>query len=259
MGYAKVIKYGRNIEIYQYENESVPPTRKSRQLSSARRSQSVALRRENEVEQKKLLEGKRKSSGRRAQVAFRRLVSANLGEFEKPIFVSLTYATHTEDIGQGRKDFNSFARALKNTYGKHVRYIAVSEFQKSGRLHLHALVWGLPPGVVKSERSTRMVASLWKQGFVDLIQTDGHEKIAGYMAKYMKKAFKDPRLFGYKAYIASRNCKRPIVEKRAIVIATVYEHDLSTVEPLQDIKYLTQWLGECRHRLYEIKYDNEQN
>jgi len=106
--------------------------------------------------------------------------------------------------------------------------------------------------VVKQERDTRLVASLWKQGFVDLVQTDGDIRIAGYMAKYMGKAFVDSRLYSKKAYIASRNIKRPIIDKNAIVIATMYENELSTVVPCEEKTYLTQWLGECRFRHYKL-------
>lgn len=253
MGYSKVIKYSNTVEIYQYENDLPSVTKQTRAIQTARRNENISLHRENSVEFKKSYEGKRRSSARLAQVAFRRLVSANLGESENPVFVSLTYAKSVEDISVGHKDFNAFARNVRNQFGEHIRYVAVSEFQKRGSIHFHALFWGLPAGVVDTERDTRLVAGLWKQGFVDLKLTDGDEKIAGYMAKYMSKAFVDSRLYGKKAYIASRNILRPYVEKRAVVISHVYEHGLSTVEPLQDSTYLTLWLGECRYRLFKLK------
>jgi hypothetical protein len=72
--------------------------------------------------------------------------------------------------------------------------VAVSEFQKRGAIHFHALVWGIPPSVVKAERHTRLVASIWGQGFTDMIETDGNSRLASYFAKYMKKAYLDPRM-----------------------------------------------------------------
>jgi len=252
MGYAKVVKYSNIIEIYTYEEDIRPITRKSRELQVARRNQSVALSRKDPVEQEKSYQRKRKDNARRLFGTFRRLISANLGESENPIFASFTYAEYTDDPNKGHSDFNSFARALRYRFGQHIRYIAVPEYQKSGRLHFHALLWGLPLGVVRAERSTRMVASLWKQGFVDLKETDGHEKLAFYMAKYMAKAHTDKRLFMKKSFIASRNIKRPVVDKRAIVIQHIYENELSTAEPSKDIEFETQWLGTGRYRLYEL-------
>lgn len=252
MGYAKVVKFSNNIEIYTYDEDVRPISRRSRDIQKSRRNQSVALSRETALESEERYKGKRKDNARRLYGMFRRIISANLGESQNPIFASFTYAKDIRDPQQGHSDFNAFARALRYRFGKKVRYIAVPEYQKSGRLHFHALLWDLPPGLVREERTTRLVASLWKQGFVDLIQTDGDEKLAYYMAKYMTKAYTDKRLFMKKAFVASRNIKRPQVDKRAIVMQHLYENELSTVEPLKDIEFNTQWLGVGRYRLYQL-------
>src|SRR5690606_27837965 len=99
--------------------------------------------------------------------------------------------------------------ALRNKFGKAFSYIAVSEFQKRGAIHFHALFWGLPAEVFSQERQTRTIALIWKQGFVYMKETDGNDKLSSYLAKYMVKTFTDPRLKNKKAYLASRNIKRP--------------------------------------------------
>lgn len=252
MGYAKIIKYGNFIEVYRYENDVRPVARRSRALQAARRSQSFTLSREAEVERKQQAQRKRADNAKRVYSNFKRLVLANLAEFDKPIFASFTYSTHIVDVRKGRKDFNTFARNLRAEFGRQVRYIVVPEFQKSGRLHFHALLWGLPAGLVARERATRLVASLWKQGFIDLIETDGHEKLAHYIAKYMGKAQSDSRFFGQKAYICSSNIIRPFIDKKPIFLAYEHEYQLSTITPLLEKDFYSYWLGEAKFTLYQL-------
>ena len=132
--------------------------------------------------------------------------------------------------------------------GQDFRYIAVPEFQKRGSVHFHLMVWGLAKEKVKSERDKRYFAKIWSYGFLDVMQTDGSDKLAGYLAKYMAKSFIDKRLVSKKAYMASRNVRRSssvsnfpkdllkmIVRKGS----KVYQKD-----------FQTQWLGSCRYQVY---------
>jgi len=258
MGYTKIIKYSNILEIYQYAENPRSNGRKPSNNENPLGDQVLVVPRKNDPSQEAIsLQKKRTDNARRLSMAFRRIISANLEESVNPVFASLTYAEHITDPREGRKDFNAFARTLRYRFGGQIRYIAVPEFQKSGRLHFHALLWGLPTGMVESERSTRLVASLWQQGFADIKETDGNLKLSAYLSKYMAKAFDDPRLFAKKAYICSRNVLRPVVEKRAIVIATIYEHELSTVTPVLERTFLTQWMGEGRFRLFDLRPQNE--
>lgn len=251
MGYQKIITYGDNLEIYQYE--LVNRTRSiSRRIQTGVRNQGVALSRQVTVGQEEQNKGKRADNARRAGSAFRRLVSANLGQFDVPVLASFTYAENVISTEQGHQDFNTFIRTMRNVLGQEFRYIAVPEFQKRGAIHFHALFWDLPPGLVETERNTRFFAKLWQRGYVDLTNTDGSELLGGYLSKYMVKAFFDPRLYMKKAYVCSRNIKRPVIERNAIVIASIYKYELSTVEPSVTMRYMTQWLGECIFTLYKL-------
>jgi len=253
MEYVKTIFYSNIFEIYEYE-------KRPKNIGSGRKVSvdgcvsGLSIPRKVSTEPDEI-KRRRSDSVKRASVAFKRLVSANLGQSNFPVFASITYAENQKDPGQGHKDFNTFARDLRSQFGSSIRYIAVSEFQKRGAIHFHALIWGLPFGVVESERDSRLVAGIWGRGFVDLIQTDGHRAISTYMAKYMQKNFTDPRMFSKKAYIVSKNCLRPRFIKNDLL--QPYFHgiavpDLSTATLVQEVKYLTQWLGECRYRLLEL-------
>jgi len=252
MGYAKVITYGNNLEIYQYEESPKGTGRRPRKPEGTDRVSDLPVYRASQQEKQERQQAKRKDNARRAGMAFRRLVSANLSESDVPVLFSFTYAENITDPARARKDFNSFARAIRSQLKNEIRYICVAEFQKRGVIHLHALFWGIPDVLVERERSTRFFATLWKQGFIDLVKTDGNERISGYLSKYMSKSFADSRMYLKKAYISSQNCLRPKVDKNAIVLSYMYEYELSTATPLRDREYLTQWLGECRYRLYKL-------
>lgn len=259
MGYTKLIKYANIIELYQYEKDiDLQRFNRSRVQRGSSTLKGLGNTRKNMLRQEKPLKPKRFDNARRSAMVFKRLVSANLGECENPLLVSLTYSENVVSIGQGHKDFKAFTRRFTRTFGKHVRYISVCEFQKRGAIHFHALFWGVDSKRLSdSERSSRMVANLWRCGFVDLVATDGSHKISSYLAKYMVKAFLDPRLSGKKAYICSHNIKRPVVEKNAWLSPYFYDvqgyPDLSTVTPSNDVEYMTKWLGKGRYRLFNLK------
>lgn len=259
MGYQKTVEYGDYLEIFKYNEDAKGFSRKSRELQASRRNESFRNVGETELQQTESYKGKRADNAKRVSSAFRKLVIANLSESSSPIFVTLTYAENILQFGRAHQDLSSFFGALRYHFGKGIRYIAVPEFQRRGAIHFHALVWGLPPGMVKAERSSRMVARLWKQGFVDLIDTDGHEKLAGYMAKYMRKAFMDKRLFGKKAYVVSRNIIRPVIDKKPILWALDIKYGLSTLEPLQDRTFYTNWLGEGNYKLFNVNPSKQKN
>jgi hypothetical protein len=130
--------------------------------------------------------------------------------------------------------------------------VLVPEFQKRGAVHFHALYWGLPEALFRKERETRTLSRLWGHGFVFLKETDGHEKLAFYLAKYFTKAYQDPRLRNQKSYVASRNVKRPIVQKGPFIMSMVLDEYGVTEEPLVDRTYTTKWLGEGRYRLFQL-------
>jgi len=253
MSYTTVIISGKTVETYVYEKR--PATKKRSTLAQdsngvprVSKSGSVAIAKGESAKVRS------KTSVRRAVLAFRRLVGANLYGSAHPVLASFTYAKLEGDIRRGRKDFNAFAKRLYHVYGEAIRYIAVAEYQKRGAVHFHALVWGFAEGVVERERSTRMVASLWGKGFVDLVPTDGNERLAGYLAKYMGKAFTDPRLYGRKAYIASRNVLRPTTDKDTLLAPYFHgKHgvDLSTYTKIDEKSYDTMWLGRAIYKRYE--------
>jgi len=262
MGYNKVIKYANFVEVYQYEEDIRPVRRKSRKSKDTSRLNVLADDREDSVLRSEQITPKRPDNARHASLGFRRLVSANLEKSDYPVLASFTYAENVTEIERGRKDFSTFGRNARHRFGDNFKWICVPEFQKRGAIHFHALLWGLPFGVVAEERHTRLVAGLWKKGFVDLVQTDGNEKLSGYLSKYMSKTFLDVRLKGKKAYSTSHNVKRPVIEKNAIMLPYYVNSqfgielpeypELSTAQLLREKTYDTKMLGKGTYRKYLI-------
>lgn len=259
MSYTKTISYSDLLEYYEYEKSITNNGRGGRTYQGTVRSEHLAQNGTDTICTREPEQTKRTDNAHRTAMVFRRLVSANLGQFDKPLLISLTYAENITDIRRGHEDFNNFARNVRGTYGKHIRYIAVPEFQKRGAVHFHALFWGLnTQELARSERQTRVFARLWGHGYVDLVATDGDHKIAGYLSKYMAKAFKDKRLSGKKAFVCSRNIRRPVIQKNPLITPYFYGGllgipDLSTAEVLYEKTFVSQWLGKGRYRLFKIK------
>lgn len=256
-----MIQSGDLVEIYQYERRPVRIVGRSRKGNDASKGSAVGS---NLVQGEQDVESTRKppkvrlqKNARRAALDFMRLVRANLAEPIPSVFCSLTYKENVTDYDRARKDFTAFVRSANRCFGEAVplRYICVAEFQKRGAIHFHALFWGIPSSIVRGERSSRLVASLWGQGYVDLIETDGSAKIAWYMAKYLAKSFADERLAGRRTYIASTNVARPVVSSDVVLAPHFYgvvSPDLSTVKPLQKREYDTQWLGRAIYQQYKV-------
>jgi len=183
MGYMhKVIIYGKYIQTTEYAKEIsservCPPA-----FFKERVRNPFAKRRRNNVRKSKRL--------------FVQRVLCGLGSLGTPLFVTLTYAENMGSLEQAHEDFNAFAKRTRRHFGQHLRYIAVAEFQKRGAVHFHCFFWGLPDNTVETERFTRICATLWGKGFVDIKHTDGNEKLTTYLGKYMIKMFKDQRLGG---------------------------------------------------------------
>ncbi len=236
--YTKTISYGDYIEIYEYEFK---PREHSR----------IRDEKDGEVSEE-IKFGKREDNILQTKRNFRRLVLANFSE-EKPLLINITYKENMTDIVIAYKHYRSFVQALRYKYGKEFKYIAVPEFQKRGAVHFHALFWGLPYEVYSEERQKRTIFHLWgDKGFVDVVQTDGNDKLSSYLSKYMAKAFSDRRLKNQKAYVSSRNILRPVIESNPMLLAVLFEKVGPDDKPVHDKEYETRYLGKCRYRLFKV-------
>lgn len=222
---------------YQYEPDferlSAPKERRKRLIKQERRENNIKACRK----------------------AFQRLVRANLDEGNPPILVTLTYADNVTDIEVAYKDFTRFGVRFRREFGEAVSWIAVPEFQKRGAVHFHVIVFNIDNETARTERRTRKIADIWGHGYVDAITTDGHAKIATYLAKYMSKAMHDKRLLGKRAYSATRNILRPVFLNTPFQIAFAREEwDIAGDRGLVKAKeYDTLHLGRCLYKQFIVE------
>lgn len=269
--YKKIIQNGDTIEVYEYEKD--PPEyrqrKKSRYKNTRRRAKNVS----------------------RAHASLFRLVQANMGPNKIPAFLTLTMRDIVS-LRAGWGAFQKFTHKLRRVAPGPISYIAVPEFQKRGAVHFHCLVWGCEffnPCEISNifyvdktgkkhrkhicdvayncERKSRRIAELWGAGFADLFKSDGDERLAGYLAKYLSKAMHDIRYTGEKSYSASRSLLRSVHLKtqeaiyyvEAEIAGSRIQADGSIIEgvdkplaPKKERTYSTKWMGLCNYKVYKF-------
>jgi len=261
MSYNKYIIYGKRFELFKYEREPSLFSRSRKNASdngieSYGDDGSALLGLSSTESVRKAI--KREDNTKRASVAFRRLVLCNLSGSENPILFTATYRENKREVSEAFRDFSSFIQALRYKFGSSFRYICVPEFQRRGAVHFHTLFWGLQKellGIQRQWPSNTIDCYYWNYGFTFVKNTDGRPNLASYLAKYMAKAFQDPRLVGKKAYVVSRNVIRPQFGNVSDLGISYLLDDYCGVDnfPIQKREYLTQYLGNCCYELYNIK------
>lgn len=160
---------------------------------------------------------------------------------QRPVWATLTYpdghyAKFTNRESHIR-DMNEFIKILRKRYGNQVMYLAVMELTKKGNVHWHLLIFDMPrydspKDVVNiwiqlndaQGRKCHPSAQDWKRigvGYKNARQTASD--LAGYLSKYLSKAFEDYQMSHTKLYLPSKNLKKP-------VRASLYDHVVTTLE-----------------------------
>lgn len=219
----------------------------------------------------------------RTKRRIRRFVSVVSERMGPPAFATFTYATPQHDMESSIADWRLFTMRMKKAFPS-VAFIRVPERHKSGAVHFHAAVFGLPsnlPCDMKKmgnrwihacasdracERRLRSLAKVWGKGFVDLQNTRNPERLGAYLAKYLTKGDPDWSLFGL--HVAS--CNRVMHEKinsarqagtywelssyrQSVAVDWALEIMASRgAEMRQKREFETKWLGRARFELYTV-------
>lgn len=243
----KAIVSGGVYEFYKYEDTMFRGYERRRNSSSQNTfydDEGNALQLDYETGElipKKLTS--RARSNIRARNELRRVALANFNNKSK--FITLTFREHIEDVAEANKLFKEFIKRL-NAYRKkkakqkkqkepeNLKYIAVIEFTKAGRIHFHMLC-------DLKYTPAKEIEEVWGQGFIQINRIDHVDNIGAYVIKYMTKEDADPRLSGKKMYNPSKGLKRPkeLVGKEAEYL---YE----------------QMQKEKRKKVYSSSYENKQ-
>lgn len=171
----------------------------------------------------------------RARRDVRRLINANINAWgQVPKFLTLTFNKHITELEQANYEFKKFRQRLEYELKLKLKYVAVVEFQKNGRIHYHVIFFNLP------YVEANYLASIWKNGFIKINAIDHVDNVGAYVTKYMTKDNDDERLKGKKSYFTSRGLKKPI-EKY-----------------LNDEKEIAKIKEELSHKkIYENTFENE--
>lgn len=159
----------------------------------------------------------------RAKKKVRRLINANIGKWgEWPKFLTLTFAEHITCVREANYEFKKFRQRLEYELKIKLKYVAVVEFQQSGRIHYHVVIFNMP--YIDANR----LASIWQNGYIKINAIDHVDNVGAYVTKYMTKDNDDPRLRGEKSYFASRGLYKPLerfIDNRQLTdIKRIFDH-----------------------------------
>jgi len=212
MGFQKLLRHGIHVEIASYSRDLIRPPKK-RFMYIKKKAEDA------KPESKKMLQ-----NVMRSRRTIRRYASVLNYMYSNPAaFITFTYKPEfqTKEFSKAFDDWKKFSRRLKSHYPD-VSTIRVAERHEKGDIHLHAIVWGLPPEMVCNvgkkkqhfctheqrrwcERggkvptsNNRKIAGLWQLGYVDLARVRYPERVGAYIGKYLTKTdgMQDWRAFG---------------------------------------------------------------
>ena len=230
----KAVWSGSIVELYEYEY----PIAKGETNNGSGRS--VEANEENKARH-------RKNTLARARRSVRRLINANVDAWgEIPKFLTLTFAEDVKDVKKANYEFKKFRQRLEYDLKLKLKYVAVVEFTKKGRVHYHVVFFNLP--YVEANE----LAAIWSNGFIKINAIDHVDNIGAYITKYMTKDNNDDRLIGKKSYFTSRGLKEPIErylnEKEIAEIKDKLSH-----KKVYEDRFDNEYVGDILYTQYNLK------
>lgn len=235
----KCIISGNIIEVYKYE--------KSFSVGGIGRNV-------NGRKGSKILTDEEKANNRvrvlsQAQKSVRRTINSNVYQYGSitPKFMTLTFSEHITNLKQSNYEFKKFLQRLNYYLYKdkknRIKYTAVPEFTKKGRVHYHVVFYNLK--VIKSD----ILANIWGNGFIKINKINNCDNIGAYISKYMTKD--NDKLKLEKSYFNSRGLIKPVetIDKKKI-------EKLVTSLPSLKLKYNnvfeSEYLGKISYYQYNL-------
>jgi len=221
----------------------------------------------------------------RVKAGVRRKIAICTQLMGQPAFVSFTYKWKSGpqlDMQKAIYDWRIFTRRMKRAFPA-VAFLRVPERQKSGSVHFHAAMFGLPaelpciktkrgrfwkhscPDTRKCERKTRTLAKIWGHGFVDAQVVRSPEAIGSYISSYLTKGDPDWSLFGNHLATTNHVMRQKINFARQAGMyweMSSYRNSVAismTLDEMQGRMFLrrkgtfnTRWLGQCTFEVYFV-------
>lgn len=235
----KVIISGDIVEVYDYEDGLIiGRTSRGGRLSGCNSSDN---------------DKNREVTLQRARRELIRIVNANFGAYGKYFsakFLTLTFREDIKDLRQANDEFRKFIKRLNyklfKTKSGNIRYTAVPEFTKKGRVHYHVILYNLP------YVNSRVFEQVWRNGFIKINKINNVDNVGAYIAKYMSKAYNDKRMIGQKCYFNSRGLFKPLEitdkEKAETIIQS-----LPSDKIVFETRFENQYCGGVLYKQYNLK------
>jgi len=269
----KIIKSGKEIEVYYYKDKEILRGYKRRE-----RKQKIIqefkgqlnfneykkeLKRLEEWEQSFMI--KTKFSISRTRTNIRRLANAN-PQLNK--FLTLTFAQSTTELEKANYLFNQATKRIirqKNYF----EYIAVVEFQKDidyhgqikekgGSVHYH-LLCNLQMPETKNIKELFdwekwFALRYWKYGFIKIKDVKPVSNLGAYFCKYLGKDMFDIRMFRKKKFFCSQKLKKP-VELTGDEAINFYDRHIKDLTPIFVKTFFSEYAGTIDYSAYTLPED----
>ncbi len=266
----KVIKSGREIEVYEYRDKEILRGYKRREQKNKRekpfkgqlsiKQYKKELKRIEEWEAG--LKAKSKFSVSRTRTNIRRLTNAN-PHLDK--FLTLTFAESTTELNEANYLFNQAMKRIARRR-KDFAYIAVAEFQKDvdyygrkkengGSVHYHLLCNIKMPETnsLKElfEWERWFALRYWKYGFIKIKDVEQVSNMGAYFCKYLGKDMFDKRMFCKKKFFCSQKLCKPI-EIIGYEAFNFYNRYVKGLEPIFSKTFFSEYAGNIDYSAYTL-------
>lgn len=257
----KVITSGHIVEVYKFEREAKAP---HPHLDKDDGYDALDLENTKIVIEDRV-EERRQQTTRDARNLTRRLALMNFNNGDK--FITLTFdpkkVENEKDLyslDYVDAEFKKFIKRFNYKFDTKLKYIAVRETHKSGRLHFHMICdWKYE---FTSEDQVKhferyLGTEVWKHGFVDIKSIDHVDNVGAYLIKYMTKNLAIDLFKGKKVYLCSKGLKRPM-EYRGLEAQTIIDYyKLEQKKEVFTNSYESEYLGQIIYKEYNLnRFDN---
>lgn len=226
-----------NQRIFNDEPKAVKP-KEDKEKKSEINPFELPLRKKTTVGTSSCLTEVRSDSLKRAKDKIQDLVLCNQFDY----FVTLTFNPEKVDSFNVEEVKTVIKQWLNNGVKRHnFRYVAIPEYHRSGRIHMHAVM----SGNLKLEESGhffngKTVYNIidWseKYGFCTAVKLDGNiNKVGNYITKYISKG--NDKIFG-RFYWSSRNLERsPKLEFKDSKYYEIFQNEYKIENTYRKLKY----------------------
>ncbi|MES2224908.1 MAG: hypothetical protein V4478_02880 [Patescibacteria group bacterium] len=191
-------------------------------------------------------------------------MSAAIEEFGVPLLVTLTFKGDASDASHANDSLHDFQVRLRNKY-EGAQSLFIPELSPKGRIHFHGLLFNVPLHLgdtrkgrrivsYGSERESRELATLWGEGYVDALCTDGSGRLAGYISKYVTKSAGEVMFSAMRMLRISQGFPREIVVRDEFLVEKLSMHYASK-KPFEEWERTNPFLGKITRKKY---YQNEE-